>query len=233
MSTCFEFWLRSNSGCGGALVLAAHDLVPGARWGLLDSDGTEKLPLTALRRCWAAASAILADEGLSRLRMDAHNDGAAPLPVLLELTTHGSVTRYNPQLTGRFSDLCHAYRLGPAVATAAQVRLMSFDGGELAREVLVLTPARGPSSLTALAEPDGAGWLLTISSRIALRAVCIVIPGFRPSDACFHLAAGLACRVRLEPDDPGSGAQPTGTVTSIDSIEVAAVAGHRVFDAPE
>ncbi|MFC7755240.1 glycoside hydrolase family 2 protein [Tsukamurella soli] len=218
MGTCFAFW-RRDPRCGGALVLAAKDLVPGAGWGLLDSDGDPKLPLAVLRRVWAPVAVTVVDDGLAGLRIDVHNDASLPLRGTLELVAtddlgnrtvtgatelevvaHGAAGFHDEQLTGRFTDLAHAYRFGPRVAGAVDVRLLSDDGDVLARDALVLAPVRGRSNLSATAVQTDSGWELELSAGIPLRYVCIEADGWRPSDDCFALAAGVPYRVTLAPD---------------------------------
>jgi beta-mannosidase len=242
MTHCFGFWRRSDSGCGGALVLSAKDLVAGAGWGLLDSDGVPKLPLAALRRVWAPIGVTLADDGLAGVRVDVHNDGPRALSATMELAAtdalghlavtgtvgltvpaHGSMTLHDPEITGTFTDLCHAYRFGPAVATGVQVRVLDSSGSELAREALVLQPARGRSGLSAIVAPAVDGWVLTVTAESALRGVCVEAPGWRCSDDCFQLIAGRPHRILLAPFDVVADGPPSGRVSSVDSVETAVI----------
>ncbi|WP_037203450.1 hypothetical protein [Rhodococcus opacus] len=51
-------------------MLALRDLEPGARWGLLDSDGRPKAPWLVMRRMSLPVAVLLAEDGLDGLRID-------------------------------------------------------------------------------------------------------------------------------------------------------------------
>lgn len=235
MTECFRYWRRLDSGCGGALILTAKDIVAGAGWGLLDVDGDAKLPLLALARSWQPIAVMVSDAGLSGVRIDVANDAPSPIighasltatnaagqivaegAIPIEVPAHSGSTLGDPDITGEFRDLTHAYKFGPAMAQAVQVELT--DGADLyRRDVLVLQPHPAPvrCTLRAIASqgPDGR-WGLDVTSDAALRWVEIDTPGWRPADNYFHLAAGLPYRVAIE----GTGsAVPAGRVSSIDA----------------
>ena len=52
---------RPGSRCDGVIILAARDLVPGAGWGLLDSEGLPKATWYAMRRACAPVAVLLTD----------------------------------------------------------------------------------------------------------------------------------------------------------------------------
>lgn len=242
MVGCFGFWRRQDSGCHGALVLSAKDLVPGAGWGLIDVDGAPKAPLSALRRIWDPLSVIVSDAGLSGLRIDIYNDSPNPLPARLILTAvdaggrpvidgsadiivpeRSSTTMHDSEITGSFRDLAHSYRFGPAVAQAVQVEVVGADPEHSVRDVIVIDPAAAPirADLTARAGIDEAGtWYLDVTADAALRWVEIDVSGYRPADNYFHLAPGLTYRVALcgECDKP-----PSGRVSSVDAATAAKI----------
>lgn len=234
MRECFAYWRRADSGCGGALVLAGRDMVAGAGWGLLDSDGEAKPALAVLARTWAPVTVLLSDEGLAGVRIDVYNDTDAELHGELTLIATNSVgtavdvtrpltvppasssTFFDSELSGRFRDLSRAYQFGPPTADAVQA-CVTFDGGPTVHDVLVLNPAgRQPASLlTATASPVSEDvWVLELVCEVALRYLEIEIPGWRVSDNCFHLAARLPRLIMLTRQS--SGESPTGTVGSID-----------------
>lgn len=234
MRDCFAYWRRTDSGCDGALVLSARDMVAGAGWGLLDSDGGAKPALAVLARTWAPVTVLLSDEGLTGVRIDVHNDTDAELQGELTLTATNSVgvavdvtrpvtvppasstTFFDTALSGRFRDLSGAYQFGPPTADAVQARAV-FDGGPTVHDVLVLNPAgRQPTSLlTATASPvSEETWVLELASEVALRYIEVTIPGWRVDDNYFHLAARLPRQIRLTRQ--GTVESPAGTVGSID-----------------
>lgn len=246
MAACYRFWRRAESGCGGALILFARDLVPGAGWGLLDCDGNPKLPVALLARAWAPLALFLSDDGLAGMRIDIHNDGPEAVHGVLslravdsvgnvvadgnveaEVDPHGSSTFRDFELTGVFGDLSHAFRFGVAPASAIVVRFDTTDGRTLT-DVHVTSRLLTPSfaGLTASVEMENATqWIVTVRSRIALRYACLEIPGWRPAVNCFHLAPGIDQRVSLtrETEFTGSAPSPRGRVSSIDATDFAVV----------
>lgn len=242
MVGCFGFWRRHDSGCRGALVLSAKDIVPGAGWGLIDVDGAGKAPLAALRRIWDPVSVIASDAGLSGLRIDIFNDSPNPLSARLILTAvdaggrpvidgsadiivpeRSSTTMHDSEITGSFRDLTHSYRFGPAVAQAVQVEVVPTGAGQRVRDVVVIDPATAPvrADLTARAGTDEEGnWYLDVAADAAVRWVEIDAAGYRPADNYFHLAPGLAYRVALNGDGD---TPPVGRVSSVDAAAAAKI----------
>lgn len=237
MLQCFGFWRRAQSGCRGALVLAGRDARPGAGWGLLDVDGAPKAALQALHRVWAAQSVVLADEGLSGIRVDVHNDtptvacGELILAATdatgqlvaeahrdIDVPAHSSRTFVDSQLSGVFRDLSHAFRFGPPTADAVEALVRLGEPARVLRDALVVHPRGGQihTGLRAVAEHIDGSWELEISAGVALRYVSIDAPGWRPSDNYFHLPAGRPYRVRLAAGTD-AGTQPGGGVGSPDS----------------
>ncbi len=260
MTYCFTFWRQRESGCSGALTLNARDLRAGAGWGLLDESGSPKLPLTVLARVWAPTAITIADEGHSGLRVDVHNDTADDIPGTLRIVAvdgrgnvvasgsedvvlqrHSSLTRYDSELTGVFDDLSYAYRFGPPVAEAVEVTFEGATGLLLRNAVLTAAPS-SPSyaDLQASIEDrttDTPRWDLTVRARNALRYVCVQVPGWKPSDNCFHLAPERPFTISLTPETANPATPPRGSVSSIDardiaSIRAAADVGHTDGEVP-
>ncbi|QTI70565.1 hypothetical protein [Gordonia polyisoprenivorans] len=253
MAACYRFWRRRDSGCAGALVLNAKDLRPGAGWGLLDHRGTAKLPLAALTRVWAPVALLLDDAGQQGIRIDLYNDTGAELSGALQLRAvddagtvvaqgeaaivikpHASVTRVDTDLIGHFTDLSHAYRFGPPVATALLAEFV-VDEQLICNDVLVLHPSDSPirSGLTAVRRRlyGSDTWQIEVRAEASVRYVCVDAPGWVLSDNCFHLAAGQPHLIEAMPAAPsrgtgdraedGSGRVPNGKVTSVDARETA------------
>jgi len=243
MGECFRFWRRSDSGCSGALVLSAKDTRPGAGWGLLDVDCTPKAALTVLARIWAPVAVILSDGGLSGVRVDVHNDTPRPVSGRLSLTgtnamgtrtlettrdvtvpAHSSLTFAEPELSGKFRDLSHAFRFGVPTADGIEASVCFDDGRAPVRDVLVVNPhpRQVDAGLTAVAsQHDDDHWDLCVSSKVALRYVSVTMPGWVLSDNVFHLAAHLPYTIRLT--RATTGARVAGTVGSIDLLSTAPV----------
>ncbi|MGY3552270.1 glycosyl hydrolase 2 galactose-binding domain-containing protein [Williamsia sp. R60] len=240
MLECYAFWRRHDSGCDGALVLSSKDLCAGAGWGLIDIDGQPKAPLQALARLWSPVAVRLASAGLSGVRIDVYNDQPDPLEGTIELIAtnssghpvtearrpvsvdaHSSTTLRDSDLSGRFTDLAHAYGFGEPVADAVQATLIVKDV-VVARDVHVIrsTAHQGIIELDAKAVLADGRWWLELLSRTTLRYVEVDVPGWRPADNYFHLAAGLPYRVLLTASRDHPGRPPKGSVTSIDTPTV-------------
>ncbi|SIR63383.1 glycoside hydrolase family 2 protein [Williamsia sterculiae] len=247
MFRCYVHW-RADPTCGGALVLTVGDLAPGAGWGLLDVDGSPKLPVAMLTRVWRPVTVLLTDVGMAGIRIDVHNDTDRDLVGAIDLVAtgdggatviegsrpvtvaaRGSVTMVDAEVTGVFRDLSDAYRFGPQVATAVEVGLRVAEH-IVARDVLVVDErpwAPTPSPMTAVATRlDESAWELEIRSDVAVRWVEIRCTGWEAEDSVFHLAAGLPYRVRLTPltsqvaDQGPSGCVDTPDRTAVVPIEV-------------
>ncbi|WP_370064481.1 hypothetical protein [Mycobacterium sp. MAA66] len=245
MRECFAFWRRSDSGCGGAMVLSARDMWPGAGWGLLDSDGNAKAALAVLARTWSPVSVILSDDGLSGIRIDVHNDSpyvrqgelslvaTSSLGTAVDTTCRvtvppgSSVTVYDAEVSGHFRDLSHAFRFGPPTADAVQATVR-FDDGLVTRDVLVVNPSGDQvASLvrTELTRQSDDCWQLQLIAEVALRYVELDIPGWSPADNYFHVAPRTPYTVALLRF--GERQTPLGTVASIDLVGTVTVQGSR------
>lgn len=132
MAEVFGEWRRSQSGCGGGLVLWLKDLRPGAGWGILDHRGEPKVALHHLSRALAPVAVWSTDEGLGGIVAHVANDRATPLRATLrvalyrdmeqrveegsqavELEPHGACSLNLETVLGRFLDIGWAYRFGP------------------------------------------------------------------------------------------------------------------------
>lgn len=238
MRECFAFWRRSDSGCNGALVLAAKDMCPGAGWGLVDVDGTPKPALAVLKRVWAPITVVISDDGLAGLRIDVHNDTDRPVNGALRLTAtrsggnrisdvteavavppHSSVTTTDAALTGTFRDSSHAFRFGPASADAIEV-VFDYEGAAApARDALIVTPRGGQLAAgvqVTVSPKDDDQWILEITPPVPLRYVNVSMTGWAPSDDYFHLLADVTHYVSLRRTS-GTG-PPQGTLDSVDLL---------------
>jgi beta-mannosidase len=75
MAELFGEWRRTDSPCGGALVLWLKDLVAGAGWGVLDHRGEPNAANHHLRRALAPVAVWSTDEGLGGIVAHVANDG--------------------------------------------------------------------------------------------------------------------------------------------------------------
>ena len=236
MGRCFSFWRQPGSGCDGALVLSAKDVVPGAGWGLLDVDGAPKAALDVLARVWEPVGVTITDAGLNGVRIGLHNDSGADIGGELRLQAtdvrgsvvvdakcdvvvpaHSARTWHDHEITGEFRDLSGAFGFGAPVVDGIDVRWWLPQAGRSARECLVTQPRPGQSAsvLRATALRSGPDrFEVEVSADVAVRYVTLDLPGWRLSDNAFHLLAGVPYTVSVQ----GSGAAPTGWVSSVDTL---------------
>lgn len=242
MSSVLGDWRRAGSLCDGALVLAWRDLWPGAGWGVIDALGCPKASYYALARIFAPRALWLTDDGLSGLSINVTNDGPDALSRTLHLKVynsagvelesgkrslrlppHGELQLSASELLAGFRDLNAAYRFAPLVYDVVVAELWRSDGRlEAASHFLPGGAGRSREAdvgLRARAEPVSAGqWSLRLSSRLFAQYVSIEIPGFRVSDAWFHMSPSSDVELELE-GEPGC--SPRGTIRALNSVATA------------
>jgi beta-mannosidase len=232
MSEVLGEWRRSQSPCGGALVLWLRDLLPGAGWGLLDDAGTPKVAYHHLRRALAPVAVWLIDEGLGGLVAHVANDLPTPLRASLRIalysgfstpTEHASVELELPAhshgswnvetLIGRFLDVSWAYRFGPLThdAIVASLEVDGDGGGPLSQAVhFPGGPPRTTQDASALGlsahlrRGRGDGLAVVLSSSTLAYGVRISAPDHVPADDAFSLEPGHERVVALRADGPWS-----------------------------
>jgi beta-mannosidase len=142
MAEVFGEWRRAGSPCGGGLVLWLRDLQPGAGWGVIDHEGTPKLPYHHLKRALAPIAVWTIDEGLGGVVAHVANDRPQPLSASLrvalyregelrvgeaatavELPPHSQGEWNVETILGHFVDASFAYRFGPPAQDAIVVSL--------------------------------------------------------------------------------------------------------------
>ncbi|HEX3735785.1 MAG TPA: hypothetical protein VHU86_11625 [Solirubrobacterales bacterium] len=228
MAAVFGEWRRAGSPCAGGLMLWLRDLVPGAGWGLLDSDGGAKVAYHHLRRALAPAAVWMTDEGLNGVDVHLANDGPEPLAARLrvalyrdfeqrvgeaceeiELPAHGTATHSLEGLLGRFADVSWAYRFGPPPQDLVIASLERGTGEEAeAISQAVFFPEARPVApepadrlgLEARVEPgpDGSP-VLALECRRFVHGLRIHGAGVIPEDDAFSLEPGARRRVVLRP----------------------------------
>jgi beta-mannosidase len=228
MAAVFGEWRRGGSPCAGGLMLWLRDLVPGAGWGLLDSDGAAKVAYHHLRRALAPTAVWMTDEGLNGVGVHLANDGPEPLAARLrialyrgfeqrvgeaceeiELPAHGAATRDVEGLLGRFADASWAYRFGPPAQDLIVASLERGAGEEVETiSQAVFFPDARPIApepadqlgLEARVEPGPDGSLvLVLECRRFVYGLRIHGPGLTPEDDALSLEPGARRRVVLRP----------------------------------
>ncbi len=227
MAAVQQRWRPRNSTCSGALVWLLRDMRPGAGWGLVDVSGLAKAPYYFLARAWAPLALWLADDGVDGVRVQLANDTPRAQRGTLSIAFHradGTIAERTQSdveiaprsdrawsveaLLGHFVDASWAYRFGPPGYDVLVARFESHgDGPADERSVSAFHfPAGLPADathdvgLSAVAEigSDGSFRVTARSERIA-RWVAVEAPGFRASDAYFHIAPGGSHVFRLLP----------------------------------
>ncbi len=228
MGRVFSEWRAPSSTCGGALVWFYRDLLPGAGWGITDSEGRPKAAYWYLKRAWAPQTIRITDEGLDGLAIHVINERDEPLDARVELEmfqsgrlptaaaeasvrvpARGSVTLQGDAILGYFSDATNAYRFGPPKHDVIAVRLKDTgSGGTLAEDFhfpagMDLAPHRA-AAIRSQAEWRADGTVaVTVESDVFLQAVAISCAGFLPDDNYFHLTPGQVKSVVFKAHGPG------------------------------
>ncbi len=225
MGRVFSEWRAPSSHCGGALVWFYRDLLPGAGWGVTDSEGRPKAAYWYLKRAWAPRTIRVTDEGLDGLGIHVINESGEPLDALVELemfqsgriptasaeasvrvAPRSSVTLQGDALLGYFSDATNAYRFGPPKHDVISVRLKDVDTDAVLAEDYFFPagmdlPQHRHAAITSEAQWRADGTVaVTLTSDVFLQAVAISCNGFLPDDNYFHLAPGHEKTVVFTPE---------------------------------
>ncbi len=225
MGRVFSEWRAPSSGCGGALVWFFRDLVPGAGWGITDSECRPKAAYWYLKRAWAPQTIRLTDEGLDGLAIHVVNESDAPLEAAVELDMYqnartrtakaeatvrvaarSAVTLQGDALLGYFSDATNAYRFGPPRHDVVAVRLKDNDTGALIAEDfhfpagMDLAAHRTAAISSEVQWREDASVAVTLASDVFLQSVAVSCAGFVPGDNYFHLAPGHARTIVFTPE---------------------------------
>ena len=194
MSEVFSHWRDHNDVCGGGLIWWLNDIVPGAGWGFLDSDGNPKPLFYWLRRCWASVSLSIVDKGLDGTEIRAINettadrDGVIEVKVLqratqciasqsvdVKLAANSTMNVSVDGLLGRFMDTTYGYRFGPSKHDLVVATFDDQSGGN----PLVATYFAESRDLGFLSHPEidvqseftESGVVLTLHSKSFLHGV--------------------------------------------------------------
>jgi beta-mannosidase len=228
MSEVFGEWRRGDSTCSGGLVLWLADVVPGAGWGVIDSNGRPKPALAALRRMLSPVAVWMTDEGLNGIDLHVANDRPDALTARLDVALfrddgvqvghsstdlvvapHGTWTAGVESVLGGFVDVSWAYRFGPP-AQESVVATLSGSGATLGRAVRLVgdAPKAARSAedlgLAASATSGDAGVTVHVTSRLLVHGVAVDAPGFVAGDSGFFVPPGGEHVVRLTRDSGGS-----------------------------
>ncbi|WP_415714162.1 glycoside hydrolase family 2 protein [Roseibium sp.] len=225
MEQTFAEWRRKASSCQGALVWTFQDLAMGAGWGLLDASGEPKPAYHALKRAFRPVQVCLTYEGTNGLAVHVINDRPEEKAVSLQLQClregrtsvvsgqlelllmpHQAVELNAVDLIGAFFDVTYAYRFGPPSHDVTLLRMTDTNSGDLLADAFHFPLGFDASKVAAdveagLERDDHGNWFLSLETDRLLRFVSISCETHRPSENWFHLAPGVAKRLRLLPRD--------------------------------
>ena len=226
MARTFAEW-RSGAGRNrGGLVWFYKDLWPGAGWGILDSNGMPKSSYYYLRRSWQPRGIFITDEGLSGLHLHVVNEAGEPFEAILELTLlkqpNVVIARVERslrlagretqrlganELLGRFYDVNHAYRFGPAAHDVVVATLRDSERQFVNQSFFLLQDenprvSAHPQIQTQLTAIDHRTCELQLEADAFLHTVRLHAKGFLPDDNYFHLPPGQPRKVRLRASTP-------------------------------
>ncbi|MCF6235877.1 MAG: glycoside hydrolase family 2 protein [Gammaproteobacteria bacterium] len=242
MSQVFAEWRSDHSDCSGGLVWFLKDLLPGAGWGIIDSNGLPKACYYYLKRCWQPISICMTNESLNGLHLHVINDTAQNFTGELEVTllNESSVTIVNvktevvvdarstrliglDQLLNTFYDTTYSYHFGPSKHNVVSVRLSNKEGSEL-NSAYYFPNAEVPrleensGIIAELVESGKERYQLNLSCEKFLYTVNVDIPGFIPDDNYFHLMPGI--KKSVEVIRVGDGQKPAkGYVSALNISE--------------
>jgi beta-mannosidase len=228
MLRTFAEWRRPGSACRGGLVWFAHDLWPGAGWGIVDAMGRPKAAYWHLARACAPLALLVADEGLNGLWLHVVNDTAEPVEAELRVALYNNGVSHEPPvctnidiparghrsvqanaLFDSFHDLTWTYRFGSLEHDVVACTLRDrVNGTVLAsahyfpRRLPAIWPPDAESGLTASVESIDSGFVLALTSARFAYAVEIDLDDFVPDDNYLHLEPGETRRIGLRPTTP-------------------------------
>lgn len=210
MSRVFSEWRSAYSRCGGGLVWFYKDLLPGAGWGVMDSENNPKAAYYFLKRVFQPIQVLITDEGLQGLHLHVVNETSQSFAGSLEFSmlNNGQVTVAKAvrvifmeagqtltlqaeEMLGGFYDSAYAYRFGAPKHEVSCATLRNNDGNIISqqfhfplKEFSRFDFANVESVLTLL---ENGSYQLGLRSDVFLYGAEILCEGYRPSDNHFHL----------------------------------------------
>jgi beta-mannosidase len=241
MEYVFAEWRRKRSSCAGGLVWTYQDLLPGAGWGVVDSECEPKAAWYALRRAFRPVQVAMTDEGVNGIAIHVINDTAATRDVMLSLScmrdanvlmsaervmqlpAHSADELSANDMLGSFFDVNYSYRFGPLAHDVTVATLQDAASNDL-----LATAFHFPQGYDLHArdlqwqvrvEQDGSEWYLFIKTASLAISVHVTDEKFRAEDNWFHLQANAERRVRLIPRSADA-LKPDGEVRALNSTQV-------------
>ncbi|NJN79294.1 MAG: glycoside hydrolase family 2 protein [Anaerolineales bacterium] len=204
-SQVFSEWRSSYSNCNGGLVWFYKDIVPGAGWGVIDSQNNPKATYYYLKRIFQPVQVTITDEGLQGLHLHIINespltfagtiefamikDGNLPVAKAqkeIKVESNQRVRIIVEEMLGGFYDTSYAYKFGPPKQDVSCATLKGEHGKIVSQQFhFPLTHHLPFVDANVIAELTDNG--LSISSDNFLYSVQIQSEGVIPEDNFFHL----------------------------------------------
>jgi beta-mannosidase len=234
---------RPGSATRGALVWLLQDLMPGAGWGVIASDGEPKSAWHALKRAFRPVQLSITDEGVNGIALHVINerpepleaeialicwrDGAAPVVTAsraVSVPSREAKTLSAFELIGRFFDISYAYKFGPPSHDVTSATLTCAKSGALIAEAFHFPLGRAlpklPLGLSARVEGDADAPVLVLKTERFAQSANILDEAWRPTENWLHLAPGREKRIALVARKEGAGA-PSGLVRALNGLDEA------------
>ena len=244
LEEAFAEFRRPGSPTRGALVWLLQDLMPGAGWGVIASDGKPKSAWHALKRAFRPAQLSITDEGVNGVALHVINERPEPLEAELSLTcwrdgaapvvtasravvvaSREAKTLSAFDLIGRFFDISYAYKFGPPSHDVTSAALTCAKTGAVIAEAFHFPLGRAlprlPLGLTARIEGDAEAPELVLATERFAQSVHVADEAWRPAENWLHLVPGREKRVALAARTAGAGA-PSGFVRALNGLDEAA-----------
>jgi beta-mannosidase len=212
--------------------------MPGAGWGVVDSECEPKAAWYSLRRAFRPLQVAMTDEGVNGIAIHVINDTPKQRDVVvsfacmretnvlmnseraLTLSPHSAEELSANELLGRFFDVNYSYRFGPPAHDVNIAVLKDAVNGDVLATAYHFPQGHESRTTDVALEvsvvAEGAEWLLNIKpSRLAM-FVHVNDEHYRAEDNWFHLAANEERCVRLIPRS-NENHKPDGEVKAINS----------------
>jgi beta-mannosidase len=219
MSQVFDEWRREKSNNSGGLIWFYKDLVPGAGWGIIDSNNQKKATYYYLKRAWQPIHVSITDElfhGVNinlineteqsfqgKLKLVALNEFNNPIidhQMDIELSSNQSIAINADEALDQFFDITNVYRFGPKKIQVFCAILIQ-DGQELSRAFYYpdkIPLALGTPEITAELEQLTNDRLeLSIQSSGFIYAADVQISGYEANDNYFSLLPNRVTKIQL------------------------------------
>lgn len=219
MQRVYAYWRGNRSDCSGAIVWFLKDLVPGAGWGIIDSDNDPKPVYYFLKRAWQSVSMRLTDNGLDGIEVGILNEGKhrpaaqldvslirCPSTIIAEGSTsadleHGEEFAASvDKLLGRFFDPTYSYRFGPPKHDVVTAVLHDADGELLSTQCHFPSGYQLDQQANAVVdceiEEDDAGSTVRLTSDTFLQFAQLKARNWTFGDNFINLVPGVTHSIR-------------------------------------